>query len=194
MPRLCRWLEELQMKVHKLSEPTDWAVDMGSGSQDCMHVFFSALLNDGDHILLDAPSYPGTMGALAEFGVNYVEVPSDSEGMVAKDLDRILAEWPADRRKPKLIYTIPTGSNPAGTCASEQRKKDLLNVSKKYNVLLCEDDAYFYLVSLAPGISAISAFHTHGSFGIVLWPSTTTSQYVGYGEGSYRRDRSCSPI
>lgn len=46
------------MKVHKVSEPKEWAVDMGSGSQDCMHLFFSATLNDGDYVLLDAPSYP----------------------------------------------------------------------------------------------------------------------------------------
>lgn len=58
LPRLCKWLTELQQKVHGLGEPTEWAVDMGSGSQDCMHVFFASVLNDGDYVLLDAPSYP----------------------------------------------------------------------------------------------------------------------------------------
>lgn len=84
---------------------------------------------------------------LNEYNPNFVEVASDDQGMMATDLEKQLANWPADRRKPKLIYTIPTGSNPAGTCASKERKIELLKIAKKYDIMLAEDDAYYYLVS-----------------------------------------------
>lgn len=141
------------------------------------------------------------MGMLDEFNVNFVEVPSDDQGMMARELDEVLSAWPADRRKPKFVYTIPTGSNPSGTCASEARKMDLLRVVKKHDIMLCEDDAYFYLVSLTmftwPSSlpTADSTDRTFCGQRITVFRSTApTQKLVGYGKGSKWRDGPCCAI
>jgi tryptophan aminotransferase len=70
--------------------------------------------------------------------------------MCPKSLRSILASWhtsPATRSHPfpKFVYTTPTGANPAGTTASEQRKREVLAVVREYGVLLLEDDPYIFL-------------------------------------------------
>lgn len=130
------------------------------------------------------------MGILNEYKPNYVEVASDAQGMMSSALEEKLANWPKDQKKPKLIYTIPTGANPSGTCASEPRKKELLQIAKKYDLLLCEDDAYYYLVRSCACISKRSTDKFHP----VLWTATTSTEFTRYGVRGQRRNRSCDQV
>ena len=79
-----------------------------------------------------------------------VPVDSDSEGMMATSLREILSSWTTAASTktlpfPKFVYTTPTGANPSGTTASEQRKRDVLQVVREYGILLLEDDPYMLL-------------------------------------------------
>jgi len=147
LPRLVKWLEEFQSSVHKRPNSSEegWRISLGSGSQDAICKAFEALVNPGDYVLMETPAYPGTIGLTHGIECNLVEVPCDEQGISAKAVDRIMTEWPADKPKPRVLYTIPTGSNPTGLSATEERKIEILKLVKKHNLLLFEDDAYYFL-------------------------------------------------
>lgn len=80
----------------------------------------------------------------------------DADGMISDNLEKLLAEWPAGKKMPKLIYTVPTGANPSGVLTSTDRKIKIYNIAVKYNILILEDDPYYFLnVSLLPCIFSL---------------------------------------
>lgn len=111
---------------------------------------FHTLINEGDTCLMESPAYSGVLPELESLNAQMVPVPSDSEGMKSSSLRQILSSWStSDSTKnlgfPKFVYTTPTGANPSGTTASEQRKREVLQVIREYGVLLLEDDPYMLL-------------------------------------------------
>ena len=159
---LVSWITELQTKMHsrEIVRPGDkldgvagrtaWRVTVGVGSQDLLNKTFEALLNPGDVILVENPVYTGILPALTMLKATIVPVPSDSEGASADELERIMANWdtaPATRglARPKCLYTTPTGANPAGTTASDERKRAILGLARKGDFLILEDDPYYYI-------------------------------------------------
>ncbi|GAA5985202.1 hypothetical protein JCM5350_004271 [Sporobolomyces pararoseus] len=148
---LVEWLESLQEFKHSRSKQGDggnWRVSVGSGSQDLINKAFCSLVNPGDSILLETPVYPGTLGLLKQHDVSLIEIPVDEEGLRPDLLEETLANWETKypgKRFPKLLYTIPTGSNPTGCSSPLERRKKILSLVRRYNLLLLEDDAYHYL-------------------------------------------------
>ncbi|KLT46525.1 putative aromatic amino acid transaminase [Cutaneotrichosporon oleaginosum] len=138
LPQIRKWLSDLQTHVHGRA-PGNWAVSMGSGSQDLMSKAFHAVLNPGDPILMETPVYSGVLPTLRLLQAKMVEVDVDDEGLSATRLEEILANWPADQKRPRVIYSTPVGCNPSGCSASKQRKLDVLAVMKKYDLLMMED-------------------------------------------------------
>ncbi|RSH83598.1 uncharacterized protein EHS24_007286 [Apiotrichum porosum] len=138
---LRNWLTALQERVHKRT-PGNWTVSLGSGSQDLMTKCFSAVLNPGDPILVETPVYSGVLPALRLLNADMIEVDVDDQGLSATRLAEILDSWPADKKKPRVIYSTPVGCNPSGCSASPQRKLDVLQVMQKHNLLMMEDDPY----------------------------------------------------
>ncbi|POY70372.1 hypothetical protein BMF94_6653 [Rhodotorula taiwanensis] len=167
LPALNHWLENLQEVRHKRPKDGSWRVTLGSGSQDLLNKVkpvhnhdeerswlqvlsnaFCSLVNNGDSILMETPVYSGTLGLLNRFTVNLIEVPVDMEGMDPAALEDTLANFATKypgKPFPKLLYTIPTGSNPTGATAPLERRKAILALVRKYNLILLEDDAYHYL-------------------------------------------------
>ncbi|CAM2113174.1 unnamed protein product [Caretta caretta] len=156
IPELLSWLKDLQKSLH--NPPTaKYSPDQGqmeicvtTGSQEGLCKVFEMLINPGDNILLDAPTYPGTLAALRPLGCNIINVPSDQHGIIPKALKEILSRWsPEDVRKhnniPKFLYTIPNGSNPTGTSLTTDRKKEIYQLARQYNFLVIEDDPYYFL-------------------------------------------------
>ncbi|XP_054846278.1 kynurenine/alpha-aminoadipate aminotransferase, mitochondrial [Eublepharis macularius] len=157
IPELLSWLKDLQRSLH--NPPTaDYRPEEGkmemcvtTGSQQGLCNVFEMLINPGDTILLDAPSYPGTLAALRPLGCNIISVPSDHHGIIPKGLKEILSRWsPESTRKvnsdlPKFLYTVPNGSNPTGTSLTTDRKKEIYQLARQYDFLLIEDDPYYFL-------------------------------------------------
>ncbi|KAK4685239.1 tryptophan aminotransferase, partial [Tremellales sp. Uapishka_1] len=141
---LRKWLSDLQTHVHGRQQG-DWTVCLGSGSQDLMTKGFAAVLNPGDPVLLETPLYAGVLPALRALNADMIEVDVDDQGLSAESLESILSAWPADKKRPKVVYSTPTGCNPSGCSASKERKLAVLQVCKKYGLLMFEDDPYFYL-------------------------------------------------
>ncbi|XP_030635802.1 kynurenine/alpha-aminoadipate aminotransferase, mitochondrial [Chanos chanos] len=157
IPELVSWMKELQRSLH--NPPTaGYSPERGqmemcvtTGSQEGLCKVFEMLVNPGDNILLDAPTYSGTLAALQPLGCNIINVPSDQHGMIPEGLREILAQWdPADARKPgttipRVLYTIPNGGNPTGASMTLERKKEVYELAQKYDLLIIEDDPYYFL-------------------------------------------------
>ncbi|KAF8907747.1 pyridoxal phosphate-dependent transferase [Mucidula mucida] len=158
LPALVEWMTELAAQVHDIAPGDGARVSMGSGSQDLLYKAFSALINRGDSIIVEAPTYPGILPVMDSLGCNIVEVASDDEGIVSSSLSRLLESWPPEKPLPKLLYTIPYGANPTGMTTSLARRQEVLKLARKYNFLILEDDPYYHLYfgSAAPPASYFS--------------------------------------
>jgi len=119
---------------------------MGSGSQDIINKAVVNIFNPGEPILVETPVYAGVIPMFTSLGLNVIPVPTDGEGIDADELERILAGWGEEKgRKPKALYTVPYGCNPTGMTASLSRRLKVLQLARKHDFLILEDDPYFYL-------------------------------------------------
>ncbi|XP_065150424.1 kynurenine/alpha-aminoadipate aminotransferase, mitochondrial [Paramisgurnus dabryanus] len=157
IPELISWMKDLQKHLH--NPPTaSYSPERGqmdlcvtTGSQEGLCKIFEMLVNPGDNVLLDAPTYPGTLAALQPLGCNIINVSSDQYGIIPKDLKAVLAQWdPADVQKtssnvPRVLYTIPNGGNPTGASMTLDRKQEVYKLARKYDLLIIEDDPYYFL-------------------------------------------------
>ncbi|KAG8696355.1 hypothetical protein FRC08_007216 [Ceratobasidium sp. 394] len=145
LPDLISWVYTLQAAQHGRYKGEGWRVSIGTGSQDLLYKSFGAFVNPGDAVLIEAPAYAGVVPMLKSTRCELVEVPTDGQGIQASKLKHILDTWPQDKPKPKILYTTPYGSNPSGATATVERRKQVLELSRKHKFLILEDDPYFYL-------------------------------------------------
>ncbi|KAJ7192513.1 pyridoxal phosphate-dependent transferase [Mycena pura] len=159
--RFIEWLEGFQTHVHKRAPNDSWSVTVGSGSQDLMYKACQSLIDEGDFVLLEAPTYAGVLGFFAALPCTLIEVNADSQGLDPASLQSILSSWETThpgKPYPKFMYTTPSGSNPTGASIPEARKVEVLKLAKKYNFLVLEDDAYAFLYYGPEGKQARSYF------------------------------------
>ncbi|XP_032917228.1 kynurenine/alpha-aminoadipate aminotransferase, mitochondrial isoform X2 [Catharus ustulatus] len=157
IPELLSWLKDFQRTLHDpptanySPEQGQMEVCVTTGSQEGLCKVFEMLINPGDNILLDAPTYSGTLAALRPLGCNIINIPSDQYGIIPKALKEILSAWsPEDVKNcsnhpPKFLYTIPNGCNPTGNSLTAERKKEIYQLARKYDFLIIEDDPYYFL-------------------------------------------------
>lgn len=144
-PELVEWITKLVQRVHSRNVGEGWRVSIGPGSQDLLYKAFNALLNPHDTIIVEGPTYAGATPILAALNCKYVTVNVDENGIRSSDLEKILENWDPSKPRPKAVYTIPFGSNPAGVTASYERRVHLLHLAKKYDFLILEDDPYYFI-------------------------------------------------
>lgn len=122
-----------------------WGTDYGSdevmittGSQQALDLVGKLLLDDGDEVLCESPTYLGAISAWNVFRPRWVEVPTDDEGMDVAALARLLDSC----RRPKLIYVIPNFQNPSGRTWSLSRRRRLAALAAERGVPVVEDNPY----------------------------------------------------
>ncbi|CAL8242032.1 unnamed protein product [Merluccius merluccius] len=157
IPELVTWLKSLQQSLHNppsaAYSPERGQLDLcvTTGSQEGLSKVFEMLVNPGDNVLLDAPTYSGTLAALQPLGCNLINVPSDQHGMVPAALKEVLSRWdPSEVHQPsstapRVLYTIPNGGNPTGASMTTQRKQEVYELARLYDMLIIEDDPYYFL-------------------------------------------------
>jgi GntR family transcriptional regulator / MocR family aminotransferase len=106
-----------------------------AGSQQALSLVSQVLLNPGDVIFVESPTYSGALDLFHELGFKVVGVPVDGQGMQVEGLEKLLQQ-----HHPRLIYTIPNFHNPTGTCLNSARRRQLLILADRYNVPILEDD------------------------------------------------------
>ena len=144
-PPLVRFLTEHMEIVH---DPPygDWNVCLTSGSTSSMEIALRIFCDFGDNVLAEEFTYPGFSAVAALIGVRVRGIAMDSEGLRSDALDQILSTWDFSQgRKPSLLYTVPTGQNPTGCTLSSERRRDIYEVAEKHDLIIIEDDPYYFL-------------------------------------------------
>jgi 2-aminoadipate transaminase len=108
-----------------------------SGAQQALDLVARMLVDPGDTVVIEEPTYLGALQVLRAARARIVSVPVDSEGMRTDLLENIL-----ERSSPKLIYTLPTFQNPSGAVMSNERRMKLLDLAYRFRVPILEDDTY----------------------------------------------------
>lgn len=108
-----------------------------SGSQQGIDIAARILLDPGDVVVVEEPSFFQAIQVFKTMGARIIGVPIDDKGMRVDILEQLL-----QRYKPKLIYTIPTFQNPTGVEMEFERRKRLMELAYKHRVMILEDDAY----------------------------------------------------
>jgi GntR family transcriptional regulator/MocR family aminotransferase len=106
-----------------------------AGSQQALSLVSQLLLNPGDVILVESPTYAGALDLFRTLGFKVVGIPMDAQGMQVNILEKLLQQ-----HHPRLIYTIPNFHNPTGTCLTGPRRRQLLVLADRYNIPIIEDD------------------------------------------------------
>ncbi len=129
-----------------------------AGSQQGLDFIGKLFLNEGDVVLMESPSYLGAINAVKPYLPNFVEVPTDSDGLIVEELERILQT--TDRVK--LIYVIPDFQNPSGRTWPLERRKKFMEVITKYEIPVIEDNPYGDLRFYGEFLPALKTMDTKG--------------------------------
>ncbi len=133
-------------------------VILTAGSQQGLDFIGKLFLNEGDVVLMESPSYLGAINAVKPYLPNFVEVPTDGDGLIVEELERILQT--TDRVK--LIYVIPDFQNPSGRTWPLERRKKFMEVITKYEIPVIEDNPYGDLRFYGEFLPALKTMDTKG--------------------------------
>ena len=115
------------------------------GSQEALDIIGRLFINPGDYVITESPTYLAALQAFRIYGPRIVGVPMDEDGIRVDVLEDTVRKLISDGGKPKFIYVIPTGQNPTGITMSMERRKELLDIASRYDLLIIEDDPYGYI-------------------------------------------------
>jgi DNA-binding transcriptional MocR family regulator len=135
-----------------------------SGSTQGVGLIGRFLLNPGDEVVVEVPTYLGAIQAFRSLNARVIGVPMDSDGIRVDLLESILA-----RHRPRLIYTQPVHQNPTGFVMSQERRRRLLVLAKRYQTPILEDDPYGEIYFEGKQPQPLKALDTNGQ---VLYLST----------------------
>ena len=113
-----------------------------SGGQQVIDLVCKTLLDQGDVIVTEAPTYPGAVPAFAAYQADVVQIELDADGMRIDLLEEQLERLDREGRRPKFIYTIPNFQNPGGVTMSLERRKALVRIAQERELLILEDNPY----------------------------------------------------
>lgn len=109
-----------------------------SGGQQGIELSAKALVNEGDTVIVEEPSFIGALNAFRSYNAHLAGVKMDEDGMNIASLEKTVAE----NKNAKLIYTIPTFQNPMGTTMSLEKRKTVYEIARKNNLIIIEDNPY----------------------------------------------------
>ncbi len=113
-----------------------------TASQQALDLIPKILVNPGDKVICGLPSYLGGISAFAVYGADLIGIELDDQGMRADLLEQKLEYLKSKGQKPKFIYVIPDFQNPTGICMPEKRRIEIIELARKYGVLIVEDSPY----------------------------------------------------
>ncbi len=111
-----------------------------TGSQQGLDLAGRVLIDPGDVVLVELPTYSGAIAAFHNLQASLVGVPQDAEGIDIAALDRLVARLAAEGRRVKFVYVTPNFQNPAGLLMSAARRRALLDAAARHDLVILEDD------------------------------------------------------
>ncbi|KAJ8487853.1 hypothetical protein ONZ45_g14182 [Pleurotus djamor] len=147
VPQLQKFVNDFTRQVYKPAYE-DYVNLVHSGNTDGWFKCLQTLCNPGDGVLVSEWTYPSTIAAMAPYDIKPVPVSMDSQGMSAEGLKQVLAEWDVSMRgmpRPHVLYIVPIGQNPTGATMGRARKQEIYDVCVEFDVIIVEDDPYYFL-------------------------------------------------
>jgi len=126
-----------------------------TGSQQALDLLGKTMIDPGDKVIVEAPTFLATIQCFRLYGAQLVTAPIDAHGVQVDKLEELIKE-----HKPKFVYLIPTFGNPSGATLSRDRRIKVLELAKKYQTLVVEDDPYgdlYFGEAPPPSILALSS-------------------------------------
>ena len=131
--------------------PQDHVCTLTLGNSDAIAKLFRLLGEPGDTFLADEFAFSSVTNAPLAQGIRWVGVRMDDGGMIPEELERVLETWdPARGRRPHVLYIVPCGQNPTGSTLSFERRQQIYAIAQRYDVLIIEDDPYYFLQYATP--------------------------------------------
>ncbi len=154
------------------------AVLVTTGSQQALHLLATALLDPGDVVLVELPTYVGALSTFYGRRAALAGVRQDEEGIIPDDLAAVIARERSEGRRVKFLYTIPNFQNPSGRLLAAPRRAAVLEIARREGIVVIEDDPYGELVfdagaettPIAATDGALDRLVYLGSFSKVLAP------------------------
>lgn len=138
---LREWIAERMGTVEGVSATVDDVI-VTSGGIEAMDLIAKTLLNPGDIVIVEAPTYLTAFSVFRCYGVDFVAVDIDDEGMRVDLLEEKLLELERQGKRAKLIYTMPAFQNPGGVTMPLDRRRRLVELADGYDIPILEDHAY----------------------------------------------------
>ena len=160
-----------------------------TGSTQAMDLLCKALIDPGDTILVENPSFLGNLQCMKLYQANIIPVESDDNGLLPDDLESKIRQY-----HPKMLYTIPTFQNPTGKTLPENRRKAVAELANQYGMVVAEDDPYRDLRYKGAPVPSIKSFDSDGwvmflgSFSKIISPGLR----VGFIAGNADIIRKCT--
>ncbi len=123
-----------------LPDPED--VIVTTGGQQAIDLLCKALLDPGDAVICEAPTYPGAIPVFCSYEAETIQIECDGDGMRVDELEATLERLDTEGRRPKLIYSVPSFQNPAGVTMSLERRQRLVELARSRELLVVEDNPY----------------------------------------------------
>jgi 2-aminoadipate transaminase len=123
-------------------DPDPEDIVITTGGQQAIDLVAKTLVDPGDVVIAEAPTYPGAVPVFCSYEAETVQVEVDGEGMRIDLLEELLDRLAADGRRPKFIYSVPTFQNPAGVTMSAPRRHRLVEIARERELLVVEDNPY----------------------------------------------------
>ena len=128
-----------------------------TGSTQAMDLLCKALIDPGDKVVVENPTFLGNMQAIRLYQAELVPVDSDDDGIKVDELEEVFK-----KEHPKMLYIIPTFQNPTGRTLSLERRKKIAALASQYGVVVAEDDPYRDLRYTGRELPSIKSFDSEG--------------------------------
>lgn len=129
-----------------------------TGGQQGLELTCKSFCNEGDAVICENPSFIGALNAFRSNGVKTIGVEMESDGISLEKLEETLK----NTKNAKLLYLIPTFQNPAGTCMSLEKRIAVLELAKKYEIMILEDNPYGELRFAGEDIPTMKSLDDNG--------------------------------
>lgn len=170
------WLAQRRSEQEGFAVEADW-FQMTNGSSGAIDLIVRSLIDAGDVIISENPTYMGTLHNFRGVRADVRYVPVDDQGMDTEALAELMAQLDAEGKRIKLIYTISAFQNPTGVTLCQERRVRLLELACQYDAIVLDDEAYRELWFEQPPPPALSAM-AHG-YGVITVGSFSKTVATG---------------
>ncbi len=170
-------------RMGRVTKPEEMLIT--TGSQQGMELLTATLANPGDTIIVEDPTYPGAIHTMRNRAAHFAPVPCDEDGMRVDLLPQVIERERAAGRKIAFVYSIVNFQNPSGATLSLERRKKMLEIAEKYDLVIFEDDPYGHLRFDGETLPTLFSLDTSGrvvyacSFSKILAPGARVAWIAG---------------